>query len=110
MQLVANQEVQVVELIALTDTPAGVELRFRHFAPDLTAYEGTFKQALLLSGYAADTSVFQNTVPYDSTLMSTQPRVTRFIRRGPNDFVGQSDIIDHSGKPGVVESTYHRVR
>jgi hypothetical protein len=40
--------------------------------------------------------------------MSTQPRVTRFIRRGADRFVGRSNIIGSDGKPAVVEAVYQR--
>jgi hypothetical protein len=40
--------------------------------------------------------------------MSTQPRITQFIRNGPDEFVGRSDIIDDNGKPAVMDATYRR--
>jgi hypothetical protein len=52
--------------------------------------------------------VFENTTPYDKALMSTQPRITQFIRHGPDEFTGRSNIIDDNGKPAVVEATYRR--
>lgn len=61
-----------------------------------------------LSSHSASTDVFENTVPYDKAVMSTQPRITQFIRRGADEFVGRSDIIDDSGKPAVIEATYRR--
>ena len=86
----------------------GVELRFRHFSPSLTAYETEFKQAMRLTASADGRYVFENLVPWSKALMSTQPRVTTYIRRGDDSFVGRSEIIGSDEKPGVVEVTYIR--
>ena len=108
MRLADNGKIIVVELISLVDTPDGVEMRFRHFSPALEAYETQFKQAMRLSSHSNERDVFDNTATYDKALMSTQPRTTQFIRRGPDEFVGRSDIIGDDGKPAVVESIYRR--
>lgn len=110
MRLVKNDTVLVVELISLVDTPSGVEMRFRHFSPELEAYEPTYKQAMRLTSFDAMQDVFENTVPYDKTLMSTQPRTTKFIKQGADGFAGRSDIIGSDGKPAVIETVYKRVR
>lgn len=109
MRLVIDEKIAVVELISLVDTPGGPELRFRHFSPLLDAYEDTFKQALRLTRHTADAYVFENAVPYDKALMSTQPRVTTFQRIDADTFVGRSDIINNNGEPAVVEVRYRRV-
>jgi hypothetical protein len=109
MRLVDNNAVLVVELISLVDTPNGVEMRFRHFSPSLEAYEATFKQAMRLGTHAPDRFVFENVVPYEKSVMSTQPRVTVFQRVGENSFIGKSDIIGENGKPAVIEVTYKRI-
>jgi hypothetical protein len=108
MRLVDNDKVMVIELLSIVDTPGGTEMRFRHFSPSLEAYEPQFKQTMRLSTHSAERDVFENTTPYDKALMSTQPRITEFIRHGPDEFVGRSDIIDDNGKPAVVEATYRR--
>jgi hypothetical protein len=108
MRLTQGDKLLVVELISLVDTPNGPEMRFRHFSPTLDAYEATFKQTMVLKSHDAARDVFENLVPYDKTLMSTQPRVSIFERRGADDLVAHSDIIGDDGKPGVVEVTYHR--
>jgi hypothetical protein len=110
MRLVDRDKVLVVELISLVDTPAGVELRFRHFSSSLEAYETTFKQNLRLTTHTADRDVFENTVGYDKALMSTQPRVASWRRIDADSFVGHSDIIGSDGKAAVVEVSYRRVR
>ena len=110
MRLVKNDTVLVVELISLVDTPAGVEMRFRHFSPELEAYESTYKQAMRLKSFDATQDVFENVVPYDKALMSTQPRITAFIKQGADGFAGRSNIIGSDGKPAVIETIYKRVR
>jgi hypothetical protein len=110
MRLVDKNTVLVVELISLVDTSNGVEMRFRHFSPALEAYEPTFKQTMRLTTQVSDRFVFENVVPYEKSLMSTQPRVTVFQRVGENSFIGKSDIIGESGKPAVIEVTYRRVQ
>jgi hypothetical protein len=85
-------------------------MRFRHFSPELVAYEKEFKQTMRLVSHDATAATFENAIAYESTLMSTQPRRTAFLRRGDDAYVGKSDIIGADGKPGIVEATYHRVR
>jgi hypothetical protein len=108
MRLVDQGKVLVVELISLVDTPAGPELRFRHFSSTLQAYESEFKQAMRLTEHAADRDVFENQEPFEAKLLSTEPRVTTFFRHGVDEFVGRSEILDAQGKRGVVEVAYRR--
>ena len=61
MRLVQNDTVLVVELISLVDTPAGVEMRFRHFSPQLDAYEVQFKQVMRLAPHDAERDVSSRT-------------------------------------------------
>ena len=109
MRLVADQKILVVELITMTDAPKGPELRFRHFSNALEAYEPTFRQAMRLTSSDATKSVFENDVPYDKALMSTQARITVFERHGENAFTGRSNIINDDGQPAIVEVRYRRV-
>ncbi len=109
MHLVERDTVLVVELISMVDSPTGLELRFRHFSPELEAYETQFKQTMRLTSHRPDRDEFENTVPYDKNLMSTQPRTTAYIRTGRDSFIGHSDIIGSDGKPGTVEVQYTRV-
>jgi hypothetical protein len=109
MHLADRDTIRVVELISLVDTPLGPELRFRHFSSTLDAYEPTFKQAMRQRSHTADHDVFENQVAFDKALMSTYPRTTTFIRRGRDEFVGRSDVLDDAGKPGIIEVTYRRV-
>ena len=109
MRLVADNKILVVELISIVDTPNGPEMRFRHFSSSLEAYESSFKQAMRLKTHSADADVFENVVPWDKSLMSTQPRLTTFQRTDANAFTGHSDIIGNDGKPAVIEVKYRRM-
>jgi len=108
VRITNGSDLAVIELVSLIDTPHGVELRFRHFGGDLTAYEPDFQQDMILTAASVSDVTFTNAVPYQAARMSTQPRVTRFVRRGADQFVGHSDIIGVDGKPAVVESVYRR--
>ncbi len=109
MHLVSkDNKVLVVELITLVDTPRGVEMQFRHFSPQLAAYETEFQQSMLLTSHDATADVFEDQVPYSKALLSTQARVTRFLRQPDGSFIGKSDIIADNGRPSVIEGTYRR--
>jgi hypothetical protein len=108
MRLVQGEKLLVIELISLVDTPRGPEMRFRHFTGALDAFETTFKQTMRLKSHDASKDVFENVVEYDKALMSTQPRVSIWSRRGTDELVAHSDIIGDDGKPGVVDVTYRR--
>lgn len=110
MRLRQADKLMLVELIAMIDTPRGVELRFRHFTGALEALETTFKQTMLLKSHEATQDTFENLAEFDKTLMSTQPRVSSWIRRGPDQMVAHSDIIGADGKPAVIEVVYRRVK
>jgi len=108
MRLVIGGKVAVVELISLVDGPAGVEMRFRHFSPDLKAYETDYRQAMRLKTLDGARATFENQVPYEAGVMSTQPRMSAFLREGEDAFVAHSDIIGEEGKPQVIEVRYRR--
>lgn len=103
-------ELAVVELISIVDTPTGMQLRFRHFDGDLTAHETDFQQNMAFTAATDSDVTFTNAVPYDRARRSTQPRVTRFVRRGADQFAAHSDIIGSDGNPAVVDVVYQRVK
>lgn len=104
----ADNKNLVVELITLVDSPRGVEMRFRHFSPELEAYESDYKQSMLLTTHAANRDVFENQVPYSKSQMSTQPRTIEFLRQPDGSYIGHSDILTGDGKKSVIQSTYRR--
>ena len=110
MRLRKADKLVMVELIAMIDTPRGVELRFRHFTGALDALETTFRQTMLLKTHEPAKDTFENLAEFDKALMSTQPRVSSWIRHGPDEMVAHSDIIGSDGKPAVIEVVYRRVK
>ena len=110
MRLRQGDKLLMLELIAMIDTPRGVELRFRHFTGALDALETTFKQNMLLKSHEPMKDTFENLAEFDKALMSTQPRVSSWTRRGPDEMVAHSDIIGGDGKPAVIEVVYRRVK
>jgi hypothetical protein len=110
MRLQQGDKLLMLELIAMIDTPRGVELRFRHFTGALEALETTFKQTMLLKSHEPTKDTFENLAAYDKALMSTQPRVSSWTRRGSDEMVAHSDILTGDGKPAVIEVVYRRVK
>ena len=70
--------------------------------------ESTFKQTMLLERSTDSSDTFENTVAFDKTLLSTQPRVSSWTKRGQNGMVAHSDIFNANGKPSIIEVRYHR--
>ena len=108
MRLSQGGKPVLLELISMMDGPGGVELRFRHFDGALAAMESTFRQVMVLKTSTDSSDTFENAVAFDRTLVSTQPRVSSWVRRGPNDMVARSDLLDADGKPGKIEVVYRR--
>ncbi len=108
MRIMDQGKVLMIELITITDSPTGPELRFRHFNAQLDALEPVFKQNFRLAKSTTDRYEFENAVPYDKTLMSTEARNAIYTRHGADEFVGHSDVIDESGKADVIEFTWRR--
>ena len=109
MRLFQGRQLLVVELISLIDTPGGPEMRFRHFNGDLGALEPTFRQDMVLRAHSDTQDTFENSVPYDSALMSTQPRVSSWIRSSATQLIARSQVINDDGKPAILEVNYRRV-
>jgi len=108
MRLTDQGKVLMIEFITLIDTPAGPELRFRHFNGQLDALETVFKQNFHLVKHATDRDEFENSVAFDKTLTSTEARNAIYTRHGADEFIGHSDIIDQNGRPDVIELTWRR--
>ncbi|MDB4908805.1 MAG: hypothetical protein JWO05_3589 [Gemmatimonadetes bacterium] len=109
MRLFQGPQLLVVELISVVDGPRGPEMRFRHFSGDLGALETDFRQSMVLRAHADTLDTFENSVPFDAKLMSTQPRVSSWIHQGTSSLVARSDIINADGKPATLEVNYRRI-
>lgn len=104
----ASGKVFLIELSSLTNSPLGVVLRFRHFSPELDAYEATFRQVLQLNSMDSTHAKFENTVPLDTAVLSTRTRGATWTREGPDAFLVASNVVDEHGTPSTAEVTYRR--
>jgi hypothetical protein len=100
-RLVEGDKTLVIELFTLVQKPDGIEFRFRHFTPELVAWEKSDPTLLTLESVDAKQAVFVN--PVDG-----QPKRSVLTRLDPDTYVARSEIVPESGETQVVEITYHR--
>jgi hypothetical protein len=101
-RLTSAAETVMYELISLLDTPAGMEMRFRHFTPALASLFGNDATVLRLASPSADTLRFENPT-------GTQPKRSILTRTGPDSYLSHSDLIASDGTTSVIEVAYQRV-
>lgn len=102
LRLVENGKTLVLELFALTEKPGGlVELRLRHFTPDLVPWEKAGPELLKLSSADHNQIVFENHV-------DGQPKRAVFARVDDDTCVLRNEIVPEKGTLQVTEITYHR--
>jgi hypothetical protein len=100
-RLVEGDKTLVIELFTLIQKPDGIEFRFRHFTPELVAWEKSDPTLLTLESVDAKQATFVN--PVDG-----QPKRSVLTRLDPDTYVARSEIVPESGETQVVEITYHR--
>jgi len=100
-RLVEDDKTLVIELFTLIQKPDGIEFRFRHFTPELVAWEKSDPTLMTLESVDAKQAIFVN--PVDG-----QPRRSVLTRIDPDTYVARSEIVPDSGDMQVVEITYHR--
>ncbi|HUJ31795.1 MAG TPA: DUF6265 family protein [Candidatus Acidoferrum sp.] len=100
-RLTEDDKTLVIELFTLVQKPNGVELRFRHFTPDLSAWEKDDATVLTLESSDSKRSAFMNP-------LNGQPKHVFFTRIDPDTYVSRSEIVGDSGDMQVIEITYHR--
>ena len=61
-----------------------------------------------LKSHEPDREVFENVVPIDKDVGSTQPRTAKYLREGADSFVVRADIIGADRKPDVIDVVYRR--
>ena len=98
---VADDKTLVVELLTLTETPAGVEYSLRHFTPALVPWEKSSPAVLVFASADAKKIIFEN--PVDG-----QPKHLIFEIVDANTYVARSEIVPEQGDAQMVEITYHR--
>jgi hypothetical protein len=100
-RVIENDKTLVIELLALNETPNGIEYRIRHFTPDLAPWEKSDSTVLNLASLDAKKIVFDN--PVDG-----QPKHATFDRIDDDTYVWRSEIVPVQGDTQVVEITFRR--
>ncbi|MGH9733590.1 MAG: DUF6265 family protein [Candidatus Acidiferrales bacterium] len=100
-RLFEDSHTLLVELYALNQKPGGVELRFRHFTPDLVPWEKSAATQLSLMSSDSKKWVFLNSV-------DGQPKRSIIIRVDSDTYTLRSEISAGDGPMRVVDITFHR--
>ncbi len=100
-RVLENDKALVIELFSLFQTADGVELRLRHFTPELVPWEQSGLTTLKLAGLDAQTAIFEN--PSDG-----QPKRDVFTRIDPDTYTFKSEVVPAAGGTHVTEIRYHR--
>jgi hypothetical protein len=101
LRLFEDNHTLLVEVFTLEQKSHGVELRFRHFTPDLVPWEQSAATQLSLESYDAAKWVFLNRA-------NGQPQRSIIIRVDANTYILRSEISAGSGPLRVVDITFHR--
>ncbi len=100
-RLVAPQQAPLLEFSALRETPDGIELRLRHFDPELKPMEGSDLIVLRLSERIANRFVFENPV-------NSRPKRSILELKSATWLHTRAEIIGDSGSPSTIEVDWHR--
>ncbi len=100
-RVIENDKTLVIELLALNETPTGIEYRIRHFTPDLAPWEKSDSTVLNLASLDAKKIVFDN--PVDG-----QPKHATLDRIDEDTYIWRSEIVPAQGDTQVVEITFRR--
>lgn len=100
-RLFEDSHTLLVELYTLDQKPSGVELRFRHFTPDLVPWEKSAATQLSLQSSDSKKWVFLNSA-------DGQPKRSIIIRVDPDTYTLRSEISAGDGPMRVVDITFHR--
>ena len=100
-RLFEDSHTLLVELYTLDQKPSGVELRFRHFTPDLVPWEKSAATQLSLQSSDSKKWVFLNSA-------DGQPKRSIIIRVDPDTYTLRSEISAGDGPIRVVDITFHR--
>lgn len=100
-RLFEDSHTLLVELYTLDQKPGGVELRFRHFTPDLVPWEKSVATQLSLQISDSKKWVFLNAT-------GGQPKRSIIIRVDPDTYTLRSEISGGEGPMRVVDITFHR--
>jgi len=100
-RLFEDSKTLLIEVYALVQKADDIELRLRHFTPDLAPWEKSDATVLTLASSDATHFVFANAVP-------GEPKRAIFTRVNQDTFTLRFEIAPAGGEPQQVEITYHR--
>jgi len=100
-RLIEDDKTLLIELYTVVQKPDGIDLRFRHFTPDLALWEKSDATLLTLQTFDATRFVFANSV-------NGEPKHAIFTRVNPDTYISRFEIVPTGGEMQVVEITYHR--
>lgn len=103
-RLVENRKTFVLELFTILEKPGGgVELRLRHFTPELTPWDESRPALLHLVASDRNKFVFEN-------YLDSEPKHAIFTRLDDDTYVLRSEFFRPGGALQVTEITYHRLK
>ncbi len=100
-RLFEDHRTLLIEIFTLEQKPDGVELRFRHFTPDLVPWEKSAAIKLMLQAYDSNKWDFLN--PTDG-----EPKRSIIIRVDADTYTLRSEISAGKAPMRVVDITFHR--
>ncbi|HTU34907.1 MAG TPA: DUF6265 family protein [Candidatus Acidoferrum sp.] len=100
-RLFEDNHTLLVELYAINQKPGGIELRFRHFTPELVPWEKSAATDLSLESYDSKKWVFLNSA-------NGEPKRSIIIRVDPDTYTLRSEISASDGPTRTVDITFHR--
>jgi Domain of unknown function (DUF6265) len=100
-RLFEDDHTLLVELFTLEQKPDGLELRFRHFTPNLVPWEKSAATRLTLESHDSKNWVFLNSA-------NGQPKRSIIIRVDPDTYTLRSEISAGEGPIRIVDITFHR--
>lgn len=100
-RLFEDDHTLLVELYSLDQKAGGVQLRFRHFTPDLVPWEKSAATELSLQSSDSKQWVFLNSA-------NGEPKRSIIIRVDPDTYTLRSEISTGEGPMRVVDITFHR--
>jgi Domain of unknown function (DUF6265) len=100
-RITEDDKTLLIELFTLRQKPDGIELRFRHFTPDLVPWEKSGATLLTLETSDSKRFVFVNHT-------NGEPKRSILTRIDPDTYTLRSEIVPASGAMQVVEITFHR--
>jgi hypothetical protein len=100
-RLYTPESTLVLEYMSIRQTASGVEMRVRHFTPELKVLEEDEAITLRYAGLTGDMYFFENPV-------NGVPKTMTIRRDGENRLFGRSEIVRDDGSKSVIEVALRR--